>query len=124
MTLPRYGPPDLAAPRPPVAPSAARTAVKAVLALVLVLAGVGGALLAGGIAYIVYSGCFLECTGGNPTGGLLLGLLALGLLLGLSSLAVVMWRTARTWEAVRVWAGVVLGAPALLLLLASLQGAF
>jgi len=122
MTLPRYGPSDLAEPHAPVARSAARTAVKTVVAAALVLAGIGGALVAGAIAYIVYSGCFLECSGGNPTGGVLLGLLAIGLLVGLPSLAVVMWRTARTWEAVGVWAGVVLGGPVLLLSLGLVQG--
>lgn len=125
MTLPRYGPPDLSTPTLP-APhvrSGAMTAVKATVATVLVCAGLGGALVTGAIAYIVFSGCFMGCSDANPLGGALLGLLALGLLAGLPLLAAVMWRTARTWTAVKVWAGVVLGGPALYFALGLAQSA-
>lgn len=111
MTLPRYGPPESATP---IARSGLLTAVKVAVVLALVCAGLGGALVVGAIGYIVLTGCFLECSGANPVGGALLGLLALGLLVGLPWLAAVMWRTARTWREVRVWAGLVLGGPALL----------
>ena len=89
------------------------TAVKALVAAALVCAGIGGALVAGFIAAIVYSGCFLECSQPNHGGGVLLGALALALFLAGCVLAVVMWRKARTWQAVKVWAGVVLGVPTL-----------
>lgn len=119
MTLQRYGPPDVpvqASPVPDVRPGA-MTAVKVLVAVVLVGAGLAAAGLTGLIAAIVYSGCFLECSDPDHVGGLLLGLLALGLLVGGCSLAVVMWRRARTWRAVQVWAAVVLGGPGLFLVL-------
>lgn len=120
MTSMGYGSTDLPAP---AARSGVMTAVKATVAVVLVCAGLCGALIAGAVAYIVYTGCFLGCSDADPLGGVLLGLLAVGLLVGLPALAAVMWRTARTWPAVKTWAGIVLGGPALLFGLGLAQSA-
>jgi len=117
MTLPRYGPPDIPVEAPATTRTGAMTAAKVVVAIVLVGAGLAAALVAGAIAAIVYSGCFIECSDPNHLGGVLLGLLALGLLVGACSLAFVMWRSARTRQAVRVWVIVVVSGPALLLAL-------
>ncbi len=89
------------------------TAVKLAVAVVLVCGGLAGGLVAGAVGFFVYTGCFLGCSDANPVGGLLLGLLALGLLVGAPWLTMAMWRTAITWPAVKVWAGIVLGGPAL-----------
>ncbi len=140
MTLPRYGPPDLPTPDlptpglpptglpptdlpAPIARSGAMKALKVTMAVVLVCAGVGGAVVAGVIGSIVYTGCFIGCSDADPVGGVLLGLLAFVLLVGGPWLAIVMWRTARTWRAVKVWAGILLGLPALYLFLGLAQSA-
>lgn len=89
------------------------TAVRVTVAAVLVCTGLAGALLAGALGYLEYTGCFMGCSDANRVGGVLLGLLGVGLLTGLPLLAALMWHTARSWLAVKVWAGVVLGGPAL-----------
>ena len=149
MTHPRYGPPDLPAngvpgtdlqatdlpgtdlPKTGVPTNdlpandlpGAMKALKVTMAVVLVCAGVGGAVVAGVIGAIVYTGCFIGCSDADPVGGVLLGLLAFVLLVGGPWLAIVMWRTARTWRAVKVWAGILLGLPALYLFLGLAQSA-
>lgn len=109
MTQTPYGPPAT------TDPAWWTTPLKALTATGLVLAGLAAAAVAGFISVIVYSGCFLSCSGGNPVGGLLLGALAVALALGGIAVAVLMWRRARSPRAVAVWATLVLPVPVLLL---------
>jgi hypothetical protein len=108
MTQTPYGPPATTEPAWWITP------LKALTATGLVLTGLAAGAVAGFISVIVYSGCFISCTGGNPVGGVLLGALALALALGGIALAVLMWRRARSPRAVVVWAAVVLPVPVLL----------
>ena len=110
MTQTPYGPPAT------TEPAWWATPLKALTATCLVLAGLAAAPVAGFISFIVYSGCFISCSGGNPVGGLLLGALAVSLALGGIGLAVLMWHRARSSRAVDVWAALVLPVPVLLLL--------
>lgn len=119
MTQTPYGPPVVSAPD---ALPGGLVAVKVVIALTLVLAALAGAALAGVVAAIVYSGCFLSCEPGNPTGGLLLGVLAVAVLVAGPWLARVMWRRACTPRGVAVWASVVLGLAGVGLLQSLLSG--
>jgi len=110
MTQMPYGPPAT------TEPAWWTTPLKALTATGLVLTGLAAAAVAGLISVIVYSGCFISCSDGNPVGGLLLGALAVALGLGGIALAVLMWRRARSPRAVAVWAALVLPVPVLLLL--------
>ena len=76
MTSPYVtGPASVSPPAPaPIAPR--REWWRAALSVLVCLAGVVGAVIAGFIALITWSGCFIGCTGENHVGGALLGLLA------------------------------------------------
>ena len=63
------------APHAP-APAPRRGWWRVALSVLVVVAGVAGAGIAGIIALITWTGCFIGCTGENHTGGALLGLLA------------------------------------------------
>ncbi len=49
-----------------------RRALLACVAVVVLLLGVGGALLAAFAALVTWSGCFISCTGENHVGGMLI----------------------------------------------------
>jgi hypothetical protein len=71
MTSPYVSFPSAPGSRPSAWP-----VLRAMLATVVVLLGVVGFVIAGLIALLTWSGCFIECTGTNHRGGFLLGLLA------------------------------------------------
>ena len=125
MTDLRYGgaspsptsPSPAAAPRLPAPLPGWVVPVKVLTSMALVGSFLAAAAVAGFIATIVYSGCFLSCTGRNEVGGLLLWALAAVLVLAGPALSVLMWRTARSVQATAIWGAVVLGGPALWIIL-------
>jgi hypothetical protein len=68
--------PYVSFPPAPGARPSAWPVLRAMLATVVVLLGVVGFAIAGLIALLTWSGCFIECTGTNHRGGFLLALLA------------------------------------------------
>ena len=82
-----------------------------------VLAGAAAAAVAAFFSWIVWTGCFFSCDGGDPLGGAALGALAVGLLVSGPLLARVVWRRATSERAVLLWAALCVGLPVLLLLL-------
>jgi hypothetical protein len=89
--------PYVAFPQP--AKPTARSAwpvLRAVLAVFLVLAGVAGYVVAGFVSLVVWTGCFIECEGGNPLDGGALALLAIVLLAGGPVINAAMYRS-RVW---------------------------
>lgn len=84
---------------PPVPPRPSSWPVFKAMLAVLVLIGSGFlALVAGFAAIIVWSGCFIECTGGDHLRGAALALLAVTLLTAGPLLGYVMYRH-RAWLA-------------------------
>ena len=59
-----------------LAPAPKREWWRMALSVLVVVAGIAGAGIAGIIAAITWTGCFIACTGENHLGGALLGLLA------------------------------------------------
>lgn len=98
------------------------TPLKIATAVSLVLVGAAAAAVAAFVGVIVYTGCFISCSGGNQAGGLLLYGLALALLLTGPALARLMWRRARTPASAKVWGALALGLPLGLVLIVRLQG--
>jgi hypothetical protein len=98
-------------PYRPAASTRTVTALKAVSATALVLAGAALAFVAGVVATIVYSGCFLECGDPEPLSGLLLGALSLALLLAGPLVARLMWRRTTTVAGALAWLAVLVLLP-------------
>jgi hypothetical protein len=90
--------PYMTFPHPPA--SAARPSAWPVLRVILsvaaVLAGGFGFVVAGFIAIVTWTGCFIECTGTNHRAGAALALLAIVLLAGGPALVAALYRS-RTW---------------------------
>jgi hypothetical protein len=70
--------------------------LRAILSVFLVLAGLVGFLVAGFAALITWTGCFIECSGGNHPEGGALGLLAVALLAAGPSLVALIYRS-KAW---------------------------
>jgi hypothetical protein len=70
--------------------------LRAFLSVGAVLAGIAGFVVAGFIAIIVWTGCFLSCTGEDHAGGAALGLLAVASLGAGPGLVALMYRS-RAW---------------------------
>jgi hypothetical protein len=70
--------------------------LRAFLSVGAVLAGIAGFVVAGFIAIIVWTGCFLSCTGEDHVGGAALGLLAVASLAAGPGLVALMYRS-RAW---------------------------
>jgi hypothetical protein len=104
-------------PQPPAPRSSAWPVVRAFLSVGAVLAGIAGFVVAGFIAIIVWSGCFLSCTGENHPGGAALGLLAVAFLAAGPGLVALMYRS-RVWLYV-AYAAAATGAVLLTLALAN-----
>ena len=86
-----------AQPQPEQAPRrSAWPVLRAILAVFVVLAGILGFLVSGFIALIVWSGCFIECTGGDRPEGGLLALLAVALLFAGPGIVAALYRS-RVW---------------------------
>jgi hypothetical protein len=109
VTFPRPAQP---APRPSAWP-----VLRALLAAVLVLAGLVGFVVAGFVALVTWTGCFIECTGGNHRAGGALALLAIVLVAGGPAINAAMYRS-RVWLWVAVSAAA-LGATVLVLLVSA-----
>jgi hypothetical protein len=93
-------------PHPP-APAARPSAwpvLRVILSVALVLAGGFGFVIAGFIAIVTWSGCFIECTGTNHRAGAALALLAVALLAAGPALVAALYRS-RTWMVVAGFAG-------------------
>jgi hypothetical protein len=92
--------------------------LRVILSVAVVLAGVFCALVAGFIAMVTWSGCFISCTGENHAAGAALALLALLLLAAGPALVAALYRS-RAW----LWvAGCTAVAGALLMTLALASG--
>ena len=99
-------------PAPAPAPVALSTvAWRAVVSVLAIVAGVGGAMVAAFATAVTWSGCFLSCRPGNHPLGAALGVLTVLLL------AVGPWCTARLFG-LRGWRPVVGGTVALALVVA------
>jgi len=103
----------------PYGPSTAQpgwvTPLKIATVASLVLVGAAAAAIAAFIGDVVYSGCFISCSGGNKAGGLALYALALALLLAGPAVARLMWQRARTPAEVRLWGTLAVGLPVALI---------
>src|SRR3954452_20824204 len=83
-------------PAQPAKRPSAWPVLKAILAVLVILIGTVGFVVAGFVALIVWSGCFIECEGGNPLDGGALALLAIFLLAGGPAINAAMYRS-RVW---------------------------
>jgi hypothetical protein len=103
--------------QPPAPRSSAWPVLRAILSVLVVLAGIAGFVIAGFIAVIVWTGCFLSCTGENHPGGAALGLLAVVFLAAGPGLVALMYRS-RAWLNV-AYAAAAIGSVLLTLALSS-----
>ena len=117
MTTTPYGPPVLT-----TAPDSVPLRVlRVVLAVLLVLGAWAAAALTAFAAHITTTGCFISCSEPQPLAGAALAALAVALLAAGPLLAWWMWRTTRSPHGLVVWSVLVLGPPALSLLLGGLS---
>lgn len=88
-------------PRPTVPPQrqSAWPVLRVMLSVAAVLGGAAGAVIAGFIAIVTWSGCFISCTGENHPAGAALAVLSIVLLAGGPATVAALYRS-RIWLAV------------------------
>jgi len=122
MTTTPYGPPaTTTAPETVPTHGTAIRVLRIGLAALLVLGAWAAAALAALASYISTTGCFISCSDPEPGVGAAFGLLAVALLAAGPVLVWLMWRTTRDPRGLFVWSALVLGPPALSLLLGVLS---
>jgi hypothetical protein len=116
MTSPYVTSPSVyATPKP--GPSVAWRVVRALLSTAALVVATISALIAAFASAITWSGCFIECTGGNHRDGGLLALLAVGLLASGPATVAALYRS-RVWVMIAE-ATTAVGAVLLMLVLSS-----